>query len=149
MDSTAGARAQPLPSADTRQEPSCASPPIRLSFRSDLIRVGPLLKMPEVAMRQKRAQRGRGNAAKCAAALLLLIFFTAFIKHPVVSAKPGKVFSKNNLVAWCIVPFDSKRRGPEERAQMLSRLGFTKFAYDYRAEHIPTFDAEIDAFVKI
>ncbi len=28
---------------------------------------------------------------------------------------------------------------------MLERLAFTKFAYDYRAEHIPTFDAEIDA----
>ena len=28
---------------------------------------------------------------------------------------------------------------------MLSRLGFKKFAYDYRAEHIPTFGAELDA----
>ena len=28
---------------------------------------------------------------------------------------------------------------------MLSRLGFSKFAYDYRAEHIPTFEAELAA----
>ena len=28
---------------------------------------------------------------------------------------------------------------------MLERLGFRHFAYDWRAEHIPTFDAEIDA----
>jgi len=28
---------------------------------------------------------------------------------------------------------------------MLERLGFRQFAYDYRAEHIPTFDAEIEA----
>lgn len=28
---------------------------------------------------------------------------------------------------------------------MLERLGFRHFAYDYRAEHIPTFDAEMDA----
>jgi putative heme-binding domain-containing protein len=28
---------------------------------------------------------------------------------------------------------------------MLERLGFKHFAYDWRAEHIPTFDAEIDA----
>src|SRR2546429_7485126 len=55
------------------------------------------------------------------------------------------VFRRDNLVAWCIVPFDAKKRGPEERAAMLARLGFTRFAYDWRAEHIPTFDAEMDA----
>lgn len=55
------------------------------------------------------------------------------------------LFGRKNLVAWCIVPFDSKKRGPEERAAMLEKLGFTHFAYDYRAEHIPTFDAEIEA----
>jgi quinoprotein glucose dehydrogenase len=48
-------------------------------------------------------------------------------------------------MAWCIVPFDAKKRGPEDRAAMLARLGFKHFAYDYRAEHIPTFDAEMDA----
>src|SRR5215510_9892494 len=56
-----------------------------------------------------------------------------------------KLFAQDNLVAWCIVPFDSKKRGPEERAEMLQRLGFKHFAYDYRAEHVPTFDAEIAA----
>jgi sugar phosphate isomerase/epimerase len=48
-------------------------------------------------------------------------------------------------MAWCIVPFDAKKRGPEERAAMLERLGFKHFAYDYRAEHVPTFDAEVEA----
>jgi len=55
------------------------------------------------------------------------------------------LFARTNLVAWCIVPFDSKKRGPEERATMLEQLGFKMFAYDYRAEHIPTFDAEVEA----
>lgn len=55
------------------------------------------------------------------------------------------LFARTNLVAWCIVPFDAKKRGPEERAVMLEKLGFKLFAYDYRAEHIPTFDAEMDA----
>jgi sugar phosphate isomerase/epimerase len=54
------------------------------------------------------------------------------------------LFAKTNLLAWCIVPFDAKKRGPEERAQMLERLGIHKFAYDWRAEQIPTFDEEID-----
>jgi hypothetical protein len=55
------------------------------------------------------------------------------------------LWARSNLVAWCIVPFDARKRGPEERAAMLDRLGFTLFAYDYRAEHVPTFDAEMDA----
>lgn len=59
--------------------------------------------------------------------------------------KAERIFDRENLVAWCIVPFDSKKRGPEERASMLRRLGFKHFAYDWRAEHIPTFDAEVDA----
>lgn len=53
--------------------------------------------------------------------------------------------SRTNLVAWCIVPFDSRKRGPEERAAMLERLGIRRLAYDWRAEHIPTFDAEVEA----
>ena len=63
-------------------------------------------------------------------------------------AKGTKLFEQKNLMAWCIVPFDSKKRGPEERAAMLEKLGFTQFAYDYRAEHIPTFDAEVEALKK-
>ena len=61
------------------------------------------------------------------------------------TATADRLFARDNLIAWCIVPFDSKKRGPEERAAMLERLGFRHFAYDWRAEHIPTFDAEIDA----
>ncbi|MEO7651336.1 MAG: xylose isomerase, partial [Bryobacteraceae bacterium] len=58
------------------------------------------------------------------------------------------LFARDNLVAWCIVPFDSKHRGPEERAQMLKRLGITKLAYDWRDKDIPAFDQEIDALAK-
>ena len=56
-----------------------------------------------------------------------------------------QLFARTNLAAWCIVPFDSKARGPEERAAMLEELRFKLFAYDYRANHIPTFDAEMEA----
>src|SRR6185369_2031594 len=59
---------------------------------------------------------------------------------------PGnELFARSNLVAWCIVPFDAAKRAPQERAAMLEKLDFKYFAYDYRAEHIPTFDAEMDA----
>lgn len=62
-----------------------------------------------------------------------------------LSAGDVSLFEKNNLAAWCIVPFDAKKRGPEERAAMLENLGFSKFVYDYRKEHVPTFDAEMEA----
>ncbi|MFZ5830574.1 MAG: sugar phosphate isomerase/epimerase family protein [Planctomycetota bacterium] len=55
------------------------------------------------------------------------------------------LFARQNLVAWCIVPFDANKRGPEERAAMLDRLGIKRLAYDWRAEHVPTFAAEIEA----
>jgi hypothetical protein len=58
------------------------------------------------------------------------------------------LFSKTNLVAWCIVPFDSQKREPEARAEMLERLGIHRLAYDWRAEHIPTFDSEVAAMRK-
>ncbi|ULQ51525.1 sugar phosphate isomerase/epimerase [Flavihumibacter fluvii] len=54
-------------------------------------------------------------------------------------------FSKQDIVAWCIVPFDSKNRGPVERANMLNEIGITKLAYDWRDNNIPTFDQELDA----
>jgi sugar phosphate isomerase/epimerase len=64
---------------------------------------------------------------------------------PIRAADPLAVLERENLVAWCIVPFDARKRGPEERAQMLERLGIRRLAYDYRAEHISTFDAEVEA----
>jgi sugar phosphate isomerase/epimerase len=60
---------------------------------------------------------------------------------------PG-LFDRPNLVAWCIVPFDSAQRTPALRAEMLDRLGIHRFAYDWRDEHLPTFDAEIEQLHK-
>lgn len=64
------------------------------------------------------------------------------------NAADWTLFHRTNLVAWCIVPFDAKKREPEERAEMLEKLGFRKEAYDWRAEHIPQFQAEVDALKK-
>lgn len=76
--------------------------------------------------------------------LIALVLLAVGGMPPLAGAEPG-LFAQANLAAWCIVPFDPKRRGPEERAQMLERLGIRQFAYDWRDEHIPTFDAEIEA----
>jgi len=58
------------------------------------------------------------------------------------------LYRRENLVAWCIVPFDSQQRTPEQRADMLVKLGIHQLAYDYRAEHIPSFDEELDQLKK-
>jgi cbb3-type cytochrome oxidase cytochrome c subunit len=60
----------------------------------------------------------------------------------------NKLFRRDNLIAWCIVPFDGKKRSPQERAEMLERIGVKRLAYDYRAEHIKDFDAELDALAR-
>jgi sugar phosphate isomerase/epimerase len=80
----------------------------------------------------------------------LLPLLVAFLvpAWPSACAADYQLFARTNLMAWCIVPFDAKKRGPEERAAMMEKLGFKHFAYDYRAEHIPTFDAEVAACKK-
>jgi sugar phosphate isomerase/epimerase len=75
----------------------------------------------------------------------ILILHVVFAASLVGAAHSESLYARSNLVAWCIVPFDAKKRGPEERAQMLNRLGISRLAYDWRAEHIPTFDQEIAA----
>jgi sugar phosphate isomerase/epimerase len=63
-------------------------------------------------------------------------------------AQPADPFAADNLVAWCIVPFDKANRTPVQRADLLARLGFKRFAYDWRAQHLPTFDAEVEELKK-
>jgi sugar phosphate isomerase/epimerase len=66
----------------------------------------------------------------------------AFLLSSSASAKD--IFARDNLVAWCIVPFDSQKRTPAQRAEMLEKLGIHRFAYDWRAEHLPTFETELN-----
>ncbi len=62
------------------------------------------------------------------------------------TAESPNVLRHENLVAWCIVPFDASRRSPLQRAEMLNELGFRRCAYDWRAEHVPSFEQEILAY---
>jgi sugar phosphate isomerase/epimerase len=48
-----------------------------------------------------------------------------------------------NYFAWCIVPFDNQNRTPEQRIEMLKRLGFVSYAYDWREKHLPEMAKEI------
>lgn len=76
--------------------------------------------------------------------LMLLTFFSfghkAIAQEKMDSRK--SLFAPENLLAWCIVPYDSEKRNSEARAQMLKDLNIGMLAYDWRDEHIPTFDQE-------
>ena len=75
--------------------------------------------------------------------LCVLLLFSCGSKKSTAVIK--NIFNRENLVAWCVGPFDSVERTPEERADMLKELGFTQFAYDWRLKHVPTFPDEIKA----
>jgi len=82
---------------------------------------------------------------------LTALFVTCVLGDMAAAAEAptGKdLFAKDNLVAWCIVPFDAMRRGPRARAEMLARLGIRKVAYDWRQEHVATFEEEIVEYKK-
>lgn len=77
----------------------------------------------------------------------VLLMLTAFSLSFVSASDPPKEtdsnWNRDQLVAWCIVPFDAKQRGPKERAEMVRGLGMTRVAYDWREMHVPTFEDEI------
>jgi sugar phosphate isomerase/epimerase len=54
----------------------------------------------------------------------------------------SNLFNKKNLIPWSIVGFDVKERSPEERLEMLERLGYKQYAYGNRPKHIPSMQQE-------
>jgi sugar phosphate isomerase/epimerase len=80
--------------------------------------------------------------------IILSFISTVLLFAPALAAEgtvPGS-WHREKLVAWCIVPFDAKQRGPDERARMLRELGLSRSAYDWRAQHVETFEEEILAY---
>ena len=53
------------------------------------------------------------------------------------------LFAKDNLVAWCVVPYDNKERTPAQRTHMLQELGFCSLAWDWREKHLNSLENEI------
>ena len=87
---------------------------------------------------------------KCplAQSCLLGLALIASLHAPLAASEAPSLFERKNIVAWCIVPFDSSKRGPAERAEMVRQLGITKVAYDWRGEHVPQFEQEILEYKK-
>ena len=77
-----------------------------------------------------------------------LLLFSSLLCSLGFPAQSADNFAKDQLVAWCIVPFDAKKRAPAERAEMLKRLGLKRVAYDWRAQHVKEFEEEILQYKK-
>lgn len=78
----------------------------------------------------------------------LVVLTGLLFLSPASSVFSSDNFADENLVAWCIVPFDAAKRGPAERAAMLKELGLRRCAYDWRAEHVDSFEQEILEYKK-
>lgn len=100
-------------------------------------------------MRTKSTQQSRYRFGNLQATIAVAV---AIAVAPLLlegNASPqGILFARQNLIAWCIIPFDSMHRTALERAQMLKRLGIGRLAIDWRAKDIPHFDEEIDTLRK-
>ena len=74
----------------------------------------------------------------------IIIFLGAAIMITSCKEKNNKkIIGMENIYAWCIVPFDSLERSPEERINMLKKLGIKKYAYDWRKEHLSDMAEEL------
>ena len=60
-----------------------------------------------------------------------------------VARAAADLWARENLAAWCIVPYDAAKRDSAARAEMLKRLQLRRLAYDWRAEHVASFDTEV------
>lgn len=78
----------------------------------------------------------------------LVVALLALPSAALTAAEASAMFARLNVTAWCIVPFDSVKRDPAQRAEMVQRLGIGKVAYDWRAEHVPQFEQEILEYQK-
>lgn len=82
------------------------------------------------------------------AACLAFIFLQAMPGSPCIAQEIPSNLQRKNLVAWCLVPFDASKRDPQARAEMLNSLGLRRFAYDWRNEHVASWDDEIEQLRK-
>lgn len=89
------------------------------------------------------------NTFKAIAVILSAFLFSFFSCTPNKDKESKTETSKislkmEDIFAWCIVPYDSMERTPEERIAMLKELGITRYAYDWRTRHLPDMAHELE-----
>ena len=61
----------------------------------------------------------------------------------ILHAQNSETIQMENLYPWCIVAYDSIERSPSERIKMIKELGFVKYAYDWRDNHLKDTETEL------
>lgn len=112
-----------------------------------------MISSPDIPLRTSRRDLANGSYVRRMTGLLCSLMGLALGaqglgNEPDPQDHIRDLFADENLVAWCIVPFDATQRGPAERAEMVKRLGLRRVAYDWRQEHVPTFEEEIRQYQK-
>jgi sugar phosphate isomerase/epimerase len=59
-----------------------------------------------------------------------------------------RLWDLSNLHAWCVSPYDDTDRDAEQRADMLARLGFRRYACLFFLQQYPQPGPALDAFVR-
>lgn len=91
----------------------------------------------------------KAQRINCCVSLLTVLILSATSLVAVAQKKTNpSLFARENLVAWCIVPYDAMNRTPEQRATMLTDLGITQLAWDWREQHLPVLKEEIEMLKK-
>lgn len=67
----------------------------------------------------------------------------AALPTPPTTPLPAALVAPENLLAWCIVPYDTPPRSPAARLAMLRRLGLTQYIWDWRPEHLASLPEEL------
>jgi hypothetical protein len=75
---------------------------------------------------------------------MLLLLSSCGIVTQEEKPENNSLYAQDNLIAWCTIPYDSKKRNSEERATMLNKLGIKRFAYDWRSEDLPHMETELN-----
>ena len=75
--------------------------------------------------------------------VIVIFIVSVLFAASCTEAKKEYIIDIENIYAWCIVPYDSENRSPEERISMLNDLGIKKYAYDWREKHLVDMAAEL------
>jgi sugar phosphate isomerase/epimerase len=97
---------------------------------------------------KKTYSRSLTNFTSMKITIWLLVLCCLALLTNAQKAQHTPLFAKQNLVAWCIVPFDKVKRDPEQRAEMLKELGISQLAWDWRDVHLSIMEEEIKTLRK-
>jgi sugar phosphate isomerase/epimerase len=78
----------------------------------------------------------------------ILLIATVLVVTAVSTAKRSMLGSDENLLAWAFLNYEPEGRSPDERAQMLKRLGFTRCGYEGHPRYIGQLEEHIIAYRK-